>query len=201
MCYCVTYVHDPSSLNLYCNPHGRDIKLKCTVQEPATLKSPLSFLILWYWTRDGSNSTTMNAGCQLYPSYQCSRYVGHSKYMFEFKRYRENTSATEGHTLLYRKLELTIRNVTASDIGCYYCRPWIDLVPLNETSGRFCIEPQSSYEGLSSCVTDDDNSIMNVPSVISNEINSSHSVVMSTLLLNTHQSTDISSFISQPTNR
>lgn len=89
--------------------------------------------------------------------------------MFEFKRYKgsDNETGEGGRPVMYRTLELTVRNVTSSDRGCYYCRPWINMVLLNESSGVFCVKPESSYNRLAACSKND---VVVTSSVISSEI-------------------------------
>ena len=36
-------------------------------------------------------------------------------------------------------------------MGCYFCRPWLNMQPLDESSGAFCIKPQSYYKELKTC--------------------------------------------------
>lgn len=143
----IVYTNDPSSLKLSCNPYGEVIKLPCTLQEPATLTSPLSLSVQWYWTKNEDDPYTN--GHQLCP--ECSS-DGHAKYMFEFMRYSSNETWEGGSKVIYCKLDLTIQNVSPSDSKCYYCQTEIDdTVVQNKSSGLFCIRPKSNYEHYNLC--------------------------------------------------
>ena len=157
----IVYSQDPSSLKLTCNPYGEVIKLSCTLQEPATLTSPLSLHVHWYWSENEKDPYTN--GCQLHHNSQCSNnYIEHTKYMFEFKRYSSNESWEE---VTYQTLDLTIRNVSLVDIGCYFCQSYIDDVMVqNESSEFFCLQPKSHYENYLTCNKDSNTTISTMTS-------------------------------------
>ena len=143
----VQYLEDPSTQNLACNPHGSNVRLHCTIEEPSSLKIATHLLLLWYWTPFRANP--VNDSCQIHPQYQCDQYVGRHKYDFEFKRVNDKSN----QSLLLRRVDLIIHNVGIEDQGCYNCRPWLDSSPLpfEESSGLFCLESYSYYDHLPLC--------------------------------------------------
>jgi hypothetical protein len=141
----IKYIQEPSTMDRYCNPYRQSIKLTCTIErEPTTLNLSLPH-IHWYWSSDPDHCLL------LHQDYRCSQYLGYSKYTFEFQHYRSNESEEGEDQISYYTWDLTIRNVSSIDIGCYYCQTVMGTVGENKTSGSFCIESESNYIQFELC--------------------------------------------------
>lgn len=132
------YESDPSSTLLSSNPYGKSLELNCTIQVPPDhVRRDVN--ILWF----KSPNISRQSSCQINIANPCSEGLG--------SRPQLDLSVNES----FFSLALMIRNVTAADIGCYWCFSifCLDNIcnyvhPLGGPSKAFCLQPEGYYQTL-----------------------------------------------------
>lgn len=130
------YVIDPSSTVLSSNPYGRSVKLNCIVEvPPGHVRRDVN--IFWF----KSSNNLRQDYCLISIVTPCSEGLGSTPQL--------DLSIDES----FFSSPLLIKNVTAADIGCYWCFGVLCLddicghiVPMGVPSRAFCLQPEIFYQ-------------------------------------------------------